>query len=157
MSTLYVDTINEKTSGNGVYIPGHVVQVKHQEFATTTQINTQSAWVDTGLTQSITVNQGSKILANCDLCSGQLNGASNMGMYIRLLEGSNVFSSQHIEEHSGVYTLNNSHIRGLTSALNAGTYTVKCQVYVLPVGSAFFRFNWTGVGESHFTLEEIAQ
>ena len=27
MSTLYVDTINEKTSGNGVQIPGHVVQV----------------------------------------------------------------------------------------------------------------------------------
>lgn len=27
MSTLFVDTINEKTSGNGVAIPGHVVQV----------------------------------------------------------------------------------------------------------------------------------
>ena len=27
MSTLYVDTINEKTSGNGVQIPGHVLQV----------------------------------------------------------------------------------------------------------------------------------
>ena len=28
MSTLYVDTITEKTSGNGVQIPGHVVQVQ---------------------------------------------------------------------------------------------------------------------------------
>ena len=27
MSTLFVDDINEKTSGNGVLIPGHVVQV----------------------------------------------------------------------------------------------------------------------------------
>ena len=27
MSILKVDTINEKTSGNGVIIPGHVVQV----------------------------------------------------------------------------------------------------------------------------------
>ena len=27
MSTLFVDTINEKTSGNGIAIPGHVVQV----------------------------------------------------------------------------------------------------------------------------------
>ena len=26
MSTLFVDTINEKTSGNGIKIPGHVVQ-----------------------------------------------------------------------------------------------------------------------------------
>ena len=157
MSTLYVDTINEKTSGNGIIIPGHVVQVKHQEFATNTTISTQAAWTDTGLTQTITVGQGNKVLANCDLCSGQLNGASNMGMYIRLLEGSNVFSSQHIEEHLGSYTLNNSHIRGLSDALNAGTYTFKCQVYVLAVGSSIFRFNWTGVGQSHFTLMEIAQ
>lgn len=29
MSILKVDTINEKTSGNGVAIPGHVVQVAH--------------------------------------------------------------------------------------------------------------------------------
>ena len=28
MSTLFVDTINEKTTNNGVYIPGHVLQVK---------------------------------------------------------------------------------------------------------------------------------
>ena len=28
MSILKVDTINEKTSGNGVQIAGHVVQVK---------------------------------------------------------------------------------------------------------------------------------
>ena len=27
MSTLFVDTINEKTSGNGIEIPGHVIQV----------------------------------------------------------------------------------------------------------------------------------
>ena len=28
MSILKVDTINEKTSGNGVAIPGHVIQVQ---------------------------------------------------------------------------------------------------------------------------------
>ena len=27
MSTLFVDTINEKTSGNGIIIPGHVIQI----------------------------------------------------------------------------------------------------------------------------------
>ena len=31
MSILKVDTISEKTSGNGVAIPGHVVQVVHHE------------------------------------------------------------------------------------------------------------------------------
>ena len=29
MSTLYVDTITEKTAGNGVQIPGHVVQMQN--------------------------------------------------------------------------------------------------------------------------------
>ena len=28
MSTLFVDTINEKTTNNGVYIPGHVINVQ---------------------------------------------------------------------------------------------------------------------------------
>ena len=34
MSTLFVDTINEKTSGNGIAIPGHVVQVAHTTYGT---------------------------------------------------------------------------------------------------------------------------
>ena len=34
MSTLYVDTITEKTSGNGVQIPGHVVQVVSSTYST---------------------------------------------------------------------------------------------------------------------------
>ena len=33
MSTLFVDTINEKTSGNGIKIPGHQVQIV-QNFMT---------------------------------------------------------------------------------------------------------------------------
>ena len=35
MSILKVDTINEKTSGNGVAIPGHVIQVKQTVLADT--------------------------------------------------------------------------------------------------------------------------
>jgi hypothetical protein len=38
MSTLYVDTINEKTSGNGVQIPGHVVQMQNSFGDTTIAI-----------------------------------------------------------------------------------------------------------------------
>ena len=35
MSILKVDTINEKTSGNGVAIPGHVIQVKQTVVTST--------------------------------------------------------------------------------------------------------------------------
>ena len=45
MSTLYVDTINEKTSGNGIYIPGHVVQMKRVVVSTVTS-TTSTTFVD---------------------------------------------------------------------------------------------------------------
>ena len=53
MSILKVDTINEKTSGNGVAIPGHVVQVVSATYQTQTT-TTGTSFVDTGLTASIT-------------------------------------------------------------------------------------------------------
>ena len=53
MSILKVDTINEKTSGNGVAIPGHVIQVVSATYSTQT-LTTGSSFVDTGLTASIT-------------------------------------------------------------------------------------------------------
>ena len=45
MSTLFVDTINEKTTGNGIIIPGHVVAI-HNALKTDTQVSTSSSWVD---------------------------------------------------------------------------------------------------------------
>ena len=46
MSTLYVDTINEKTAGNGVQIPGHVVQVVDASSTTATSLTnpTSGTW-----------------------------------------------------------------------------------------------------------------
>ena len=38
MSTLKVDTINEKTTGNGVQIAGHVVQYSQTETSTSLQL-----------------------------------------------------------------------------------------------------------------------
>jgi hypothetical protein len=62
MSTLFVDTINEKTSGNGVAIPGHVLQVKEAEYSTQTDISSTS-YADLGLSVSITpTSSSSKIL-----------------------------------------------------------------------------------------------
>ena len=46
MSTLFVDTVNEKTSGNGVQIPGHVVQVVNHSYTTNT--STTGGYVDAG-------------------------------------------------------------------------------------------------------------
>jgi len=68
MSTLFVDTINEKTSGNGVEIPGHVVQVV-QTYSTTIQSISGTAFTDlTSLTTTITPKQsGSKFLIEANI------------------------------------------------------------------------------------------
>lgn len=69
MSTLFVDTINEKTTGNGIVIPGHVLQVKQTVFKDTfsTAIGPNFAEV-TGLRCSITPKStSSKILVRLSL------------------------------------------------------------------------------------------
>ena len=46
MSTLFVNTINEKTSGNGIAIPGHVVQMQFASNSTAITITTNNSYVD---------------------------------------------------------------------------------------------------------------
>jgi hypothetical protein len=74
MSQLYVDTITEKTAGNGVQIPGHVVQVVQERYTTAASfaVNTFTA---SGLSASITPSStSSKILV-----TGYMMGAGNEG------------------------------------------------------------------------------
>ena len=58
MSILKVDTINEKTSGNGVAIPGHVIQAKLW-YVTPIEVTTSGTWaVDTVPTLANTYSVG---------------------------------------------------------------------------------------------------
>ena len=71
MSTLFVDTINEKTSGNGIQIPGHVVQVVSSTSNSQTN-STSTSWAATNLSVSITpASASSKVLVTV---SGGMNG-----------------------------------------------------------------------------------
>tara|TARA_B100000287_G_scaffold52557_1_gene46304 strand:- start:703 stop:1239 length:537 start_codon:yes stop_codon:yes gene_type:complete len=64
MSEISVDKVSEYTSGSGVYIPNHVIQVKTQFFDTHTSIADTTTFTDTGLTLAITPSStSSKILA----------------------------------------------------------------------------------------------
>ena len=63
MSTLYVDTITEKTSGNGVVIPGHIIQVKYRAVANNGFATTSSTMTDvTDWYVDITPKSASNIL-----------------------------------------------------------------------------------------------
>tara|TARA_R100001460_G_scaffold56866_1_gene96629 strand:- start:840 stop:1337 length:498 start_codon:yes stop_codon:yes gene_type:complete len=64
MSILKVDTINEKTSGNGVQIAGHVLQVQQGVMTSRVQVTTTSEYtIGDGFTVNITPSStSSKIL-----------------------------------------------------------------------------------------------
>ena len=65
MSTLYVDTINEKTSGNGVYIPGHVVQIVKDTLSSNFE-STSTSNVDTGMSVTVTPKgSNSQFVVHC--------------------------------------------------------------------------------------------
>tara|TARA_B100000927_G_scaffold241986_1_gene203609 strand:+ start:695 stop:1243 length:549 start_codon:yes stop_codon:yes gene_type:complete len=72
MSILKVDTINEKTSGNGVAIPGHVIQVKQTVLADTfsTAIGPNFAEITEFRTLITPSSTSSKILIHADLSVG---------------------------------------------------------------------------------------
>ncbi|BAQ89650.1 hypothetical protein [uncultured Mediterranean phage uvMED] len=90
MSILKVDTINEKTSGNGVHITGHVIQVVSNTYATETASGS-SSYTDTGLAATITPKFAtSKILVLCNMCAAgvmQNGGADAQGLF-KLVRGS---------------------------------------------------------------------
>lgn len=90
MSTLYVDTINEKTSGNGVQIPGHVVQIQNGTLLTRTTMSSTSV-AATNLTASITpTSTNSKILI--EVTSGWGMSDWNLGNFYLHRNGSNIIS-----------------------------------------------------------------
>ena len=91
MSILKVDTINEKTTGNGVQIAGHVIQTvfvnDSNEFS-----STSTSFVDTNLTATITPKSASsKILVFSNLT---LDVACGSVISARLLRGSTVLKTE---------------------------------------------------------------
>ena len=86
MSILKVDTINEKTSGNGVIIPGHVVQVAQYSDSTVYSNSTTSAAqaIQTG---TFTLKSSSnKVLVTLNCLTRSIK-SSNAGTRIALYRG----------------------------------------------------------------------
>ena len=126
MSTLFVDTINEKTSGNGIYIPGHVLQIVEGTRTDGTNTNS-SSYVDAGLSASITpTSSSSKVLVV--VAAGFGNTSSSKNNNVRILRGSTEVRSfsrvgfcgaGHINAHQ-VFTILDS-----PSTTSATTYKVQ--------------------------------
>jgi len=177
MSTLKVDTINEKTTDNGVAIPGHVVQMVNTSFTDKTAITSQSATAITGASLAITPKfSSSKIVVMVNISMRIAD--SNTTYYntgFNILRGSTElqqlpndntgpFEVGHYDGgHSGgelcVRYVNN--IVDSPSTTSATTYSVKGKVY--GSAGATLTINAGGVnagnttGQSSIILMEIAQ
>lgn len=85
MSTLYVDTINEKTSGNGVQIPGHVINVVSTKFEPVFSFSSTSFTDISASGQSLSatltpVSTSSKVLIICNIPIIGNDGSSGVGI-----------------------------------------------------------------------------
>ena len=79
MSTLFVDTINEKTSGNGIAIPGHVVQVVRLSSWSEIVNTSSSAWANNQII-NITPLYNNSLIYVCFSGHGRLKGTANNEM-----------------------------------------------------------------------------
>ncbi len=105
MSILKVDTINEKTSGNGVAIPGHVIQVGSAIRQTYTTF-TSSAYVTSGLELSFTPKfANSKLHVMCTSTLASYANAATVGaVFKRTIGGSVAYSPLGTTGHGNINT-----------------------------------------------------
>ena len=174
MSVLKVDTVNEKTSGNGVYIPGHVIQVV-SDTRTDSGSTTSTSYVDiSDLSVSITPKStSSKVLVT--FCVNMGTDDANFG-YLRLMRGSTAVavgdaSGTRVQATAQYYAENNEGNIGLRSftfldspaTTSAVTYKVQVRCATsgtVTINKSFRDSNSSGYDSrtpSTITAMEIAQ
>lgn len=160
MSILKVDTINEKTSGNGVAIPGHVIQVVNS-LKTPQSITTSSnSFVTTGHSLSITPkSSSSKIFLLLAGGGHYLPQGSAMARVTIYRDSTNIGHATH--GLGSTYTVGSTgfsiHSHSISfvdtpSTTSAITYTTyfNCQ-------NGTYQYHNSDRGSLNFTAMEIAQ
>lgn len=83
MSILKVDTINEKTSGNGVVIPGHVIQTVYNEYTTGVAFTTTNSSNDLFSATITPKSTTSKILVSVSVQHGTQSTQNDFGLHLK--------------------------------------------------------------------------
>ena len=161
MSILKVDTINEKTSGNGVIIPNHVVQVVDGSTGNSDADFSTNSWLDIGLSAAITPSStSSKIIVSASF-QVRLLGTQNAvlrGGFRGLRDSTAVWNSSSYDEtqqvrESGVEWNDTISFRFIDSPSTTSSTTYKIQVKAK--AGTIRIYNYTRGGQ--IILEEIAQ
>ncbi len=161
MSTLKVDSLIEKTSGNGVHIAGHVIQVVNASYGTQAN-SSSSAFTDTGLTATITpYSSSSKILISANI-TGVRKLSNNTFVQLRLVRNSSGLI--HIESSAGRDgTTGDNAVGGVATSYLDSPVTTSATTYKVQFSSAnnnaevVVQVAGNTASTSTITLMEIAQ
>lgn len=166
-SIINVDTINEKSSGNGVAIPGHVIQVAQHKWSTFAATTSTSLSDVGGSGFTFTAKQAnSKLFILTDVSITQTRTASNaFGRYELNIDGSVIDNSGAAYELGmtpGTVSSTNLYQRAPKSyfinASNTSAKTIKLQFATESNANAGqTRINVNGQFYSAITVMEIAQ
>ena len=170
MSTLYVDTITEKTAGNGVQIAdlvpaaGSVVQVVQGTVAAQAILSSTS-FVDTGVTATITPSStASKILVITQHgWSHYQTGNVPITFYLNVLRGSTAIGDKALTQGGAASSTNyfygalDGTLHVLDSPATTSAVTYKTQVRAGSTANNMDMKISNGNGLSSITLMEIAQ
>lgn len=161
MSILKVDTINEKTTGNGVIIPNHVVQVVDGNTGNSDADFSTNSWLDIGLSAAITPSSTSSKIIVAASFQIRLLGTQNgvfRGGFRGLRDSTTVWNSSSYDEtqqvrESGVEWNDTISFRFIDSPSTTSSTTYKIQVKAK--AGTIRIYNYTRGGQ--IILEEIAQ
>ena len=155
MSILKVDTINEKTSGNGVHITGHVVQVVHNKHGNVD--SSANGYVDVVSTTFTPKFSNSLIIVRYNVQLFKWNNDDLPDSWARIQQeqggGSyvDVVVNPYITYGPTSYKMNTLSMAGEFTVTNTNSHTVKLQV------DPKTRRVYLYTGSNLFTIEEIAQ
>ena len=160
MSVLKVDTINEKTSGNGVQISGHVVQVVTN--TTSAQATTVGQGItDTGLSVNITPTSSTNKVYVMTSFNGGTDNAGAGGVFYIFRDSTQIMMQGSAYSASGGSTYGGHALMLLDSPATTSQITYKLRFENQSSGSYTARFN-TDYGNvtgelATMTVMEIAQ
>jgi len=162
MSTLFVDTINEKTSGNGISIPGHVVQVQYRKQANNTFTSTSSSMTDmTDWYVDITPKSASNLIIWQSTITLKLNDSDGYARF-RIVDSNNsdaVWNTNTYMGSCGYYQATNGFMDEPLFHINtAGTTSaMRLQLqFQINSGGTLSR-EWSGSDDRIIMAMEIAQ
>jgi len=155
MSILKVDTINEKTTGNGVQIAGHVVQVLSMR-TDSGRSTTSTSLVDTDMTLTITPSStSSKIMIIANMYEVYKASANTSAMFAINRGGTIIGDHQgSTQAYTDTNEYENIHIVYVDEPSTTSAIVYKIQYKSSNGNSVFINADNT---QNHFILMEIAQ